>query len=51
MALAIDITNGSGLSNEARRRREKEQSNALLTTRWSVSIGRDVRVSKLIKED
>ena len=64
MALAIDITDGRGLSNKARRELlfKKEQGNAVITFLFAVNItnkmerfsyksGRDARVSKLIKED
>ena len=70
MALAIDKTDGRGLSIEARRELllKKEQGNAVLaflfavnnrltsctftnkTECFSFKSGRDVRVSKLIKE-
>ena len=67
MALAIDITDGHGLSNKARLEFtvEKEQGNAVLAffivvnshlTSYTLltrrfKSGHDMRVSKLIKED
>ena len=58
MALAIDITNGRDLSNEAlcELLLKKEQGNAVLAftylTRWSISVLSqcDMWVSKLIKD-